>query len=343
MYAPYCQTGLGPALCPEFPLIAFRFAVPLLYLLRATISLLSKVTYTLGSLVMKKFGRYMLELFPLVGLIYRTVRDCRRLNVRKMKQTPYGFMMVGQIEHEDIFKGQFEALEIRVLKILLDHVKVFVDVGANVGLYTMLARQAGKRVIAFEPLDQNLRFLYKNLFQNGYADVEVYPVALSSQPGVATIYGASMMASLIEKWGEAAPSAQQTVAISSLDIILGDRFSDVPMLIKVDVEGHEYDVLMGSKKLLGTALAPIWLVEIGLGQHHPDNENVKFKETFNLFFKHGYKAYAIGDSISEMNQEDVERISLIRGRAAQINYLFTKDDLETYLRDMLTPMEAVAS
>jgi hypothetical protein len=71
-----------------------------------------------------------------------------------------------------------------------------------------------------------------------------------------------------------------------------------------------------------------------LGQHHPDKKNVKFKDTFNLFFRHGYKAYAIGHSVSALSQDDVEHLSLIRGRAEQINYLFTKYDLQKSLKTL---------
>ena len=276
---------------------------------------------------MKKMGRYILEVFPLLGLIYRTVRDHQRSQVKRMKKTPYGFLMAGQIEHESIFENKFEALELSVVGTLMSDTDVFIDVGANVGLFTMLAKKSGKEVIAFEPLDKNLHFLYRNLYQNGFTDIEVYPIALSRKPGVSIIYGASMMASLIENWGQATKSARQIVPLSSLDIILGDRFDKKSVLVKIDVEGHEYDVLLGAEKLLTKNARVSWLIEIGLGQHHPDNENVNFSKTFDLFFQRDYFVYAVGEVIKPLLREDVERLSSVRGRVEQINYLFTKKEL----------------
>ena len=78
---------------------------------------------------------------------------------------------------------------------------VFIDVGANIGFYSCLARSLGKQVIAIEPLLKNLNHLYSNLIDNTWKDVEVFPVGLSDHPGLAVLYGASSTgASLISNW-----------------------------------------------------------------------------------------------------------------------------------------------
>lgn len=284
---------------------------------------------------MKKYGRDLLETFPVVGVIYRAMRNYYRVKDSNMRKTPYGFFLVGQKEHDDIFNDQFENLEIRLINSLIEHVDIFIDIGANIGLFTMLARRAGKKVIAFEPLDQNLKFLYSNLYKNKFTDVEVYPIALSNEPGVATLYGASMMASMVENWGDAVKSARQIVAISTLDIILGGRLMESSAFVKIDVEGHEFEVLLGAKKILENSENTTWLIEVGLGEHHPDNQNIKFLDTFNIFLSRGYKVYAVGKSISLINNDDINHLSLMTGRAEQINYLFTKKELPISLLNEL--------
>jgi hypothetical protein len=76
--------------------------------------------------------------------------------------------------------GTFERVETETISRLLNDADVFVDVGANIGYYSLLALQRGKRVVAFEPQGHNLRAFYASLEANGWQDpVEVFPVALA--------------------------------------------------------------------------------------------------------------------------------------------------------------------
>src|SRR5437764_4921344 len=51
------------------------------------------------------------------------------------------------------------------------------EIGANVGLYTVLASKMAGRVIAVEPLSENLSYLEKHIRLNGISNVEVVPAA----------------------------------------------------------------------------------------------------------------------------------------------------------------------
>lgn len=77
--------------------------------------------------------------------------------------------------HAAMQSGQFEPEETAVVQQLLDDISDFVDVGANVGFYSCLARANGKQTVAIEPLTANLDYLYANLQANGWNDVEVIP------------------------------------------------------------------------------------------------------------------------------------------------------------------------
>jgi len=209
--------------------------------------------------------------------------------------TPLGFKFVSGFHpaYKLMREGKFEIEETALISRLLNQVDVFIDVGANLGYYTCLASQRGKQVVAFEPQEQNLRCLMRNLVANGYQEqVEVFPLALSGKPGLLTLYGASgPSASLIKGWAGYSSSYNQLIPVSTLDNVLGARFLDKQFFIKIDVEGAEYQVLEGAHAILSRAKKPVWLVEICLREFHPSGVNPDYKRIFDLFWENGYQAY----------------------------------------------------
>src|SRR5207249_12233043 len=136
-----------------------------------------------------------------------------------------------------------------------------------------------------------LDYFYANMAANGWKDIEVYPVGLSDRPGLGLLYGASGTgASLIRSWAGASQAFQRMVPLSTLDILLGERFKGKKLIIKIDVEGVEHQVLLGSSKIISMARRPTWLIEICLNEYHLDGLNPKYAVTFEIFWKHGYEA-----------------------------------------------------
>ncbi|MCU1227715.1 MAG: hypothetical protein JWO97_599 [Acidobacteria bacterium] len=249
----------------------------------------------------KRFAR---RRFPeALGAIH-SFRFARQLNARKMQQTPLGFRFVGHQAMED---GSFEPDETRLIGTFAAPGKVYVDVGANYGFFACLARQRGAHVVAIEPLPSNLEILYRNLAVNDWNDVEVVPLGLSTKPGVATIYGGGTAASLMQRWSGASETWKTTIALSTLDIVLSDRFADQELLIKIDVEGLELQVLQGAVRTLARDPAPTWLVEIVLTEHHPAGLNPAFRDVFDLFWSAGYTAFALGAEERVVTSDDVDR------------------------------------
>ncbi|BDG72713.1 FkbM family methyltransferase [Roseomonas fluvialis] len=118
-----------------------------------------------------------------------------------------------------------------------------VDVGANVGVYAVLAAgAAGAQVLALEPAAETLPDLRAMVALNGVLDrVEIRPVAASAAPGVlrfTTGRGTT---------NQAAPDGAAEVPVDTLDRLCADT---PPLLLKVDVEGAEPDVLAGAATLL---------------------------------------------------------------------------------------------
>jgi FkbM family methyltransferase len=124
---------------------------------------------------------------------------------------------------------------------------LFLDVGANVGVYSVMASGAvGASSIAIEPAPETVKKLRRNILMNGLsASVEILNVAVGQ--GVQTVRlttGGDTTNHVIAE-GEHANSCE--VPMVSLDFALAGR---VPDLIKIDVEGFELPILRGSSRIL---------------------------------------------------------------------------------------------
>lgn len=188
--------------------------------------------------------------------------------------------------HKEMVNGTFEPTETAMIKKLLESCSVFVDIGANIGYYSKIASDMGKYVIAIEPQQANVKKLYSHVNNN---NIEVYPIGLGESPKILNLYGtSSVSASVIPDWANELKAIKQTIPISTLDIILGERFKTSQMLIKVDVEGYEHQVLLGALKTLNRQIKAIWIIEICDKEFHPEGKNPYFKDTFDLMKRSGY-------------------------------------------------------
>jgi FkbM family methyltransferase len=221
--------------------------------------------------------------------------------------------------------GKFEPDETRIFVKLLDVTDAFVDIGANVGYYCCLALQQDKSVVAIEPQLQNLDCLYQNLTSNGWQDrAEVFPVALSSAPGLLSLYGASgPSASLLPHWAGYSSRFKQTVPTNTLDNLLAGRFAGGRLIIKIDVEGAEFQVLEGAFATIARQPKPIWLIEVCFREYHPSGVNPDLAKIFQLFWDNGYASYGADEKCSPVLPEDIKRWLATGVRDLQtFNYVF---------------------
>lgn len=250
------------------------------------------------------------------------------------ERTPEGFVFSGPARMRS---GSFEPGETAVIQYLLRDQPVFLDVGANVGFFVCLARQAGCHAVAVEPLADNLRLLYANLLNNGWTDVEVFPVAVGAAPGLVTLYGSGTAASLLTRWAGTSPVVRQTIALSTLDVVVGDRFGSRPLVIKVDVEGAECDVLEGAMRLVERTPRPAWVIEVCLTENHPSGVNPRFANVFNLFAAAGYEARAVDALARVVRQEDVARwVGTGRRDFGYVSYLFADPAVSAAVAEEVT-------
>ena len=149
---------------------------------------------------------------------------------------------------------------------------IFIDIGANVGIYSLTARNNFKQIIAIEPHPKNAKLL--NQYTKNYSHILTYQMAVSNFTGTANLYISPVHA--LHTLNEDQFSQKIIVKVTKLeDLLLNENKID---LIKVDVEGAEWEVLDGAKSIISKIKA--WIIEL---------HDMKHKRELDMFFrKFGY-------------------------------------------------------
>lgn len=191
-----------------------------------------------------------------------TVVDLERWNVRMFfSAEKKGF---GKFIYA--FRENYEP-ELAYLEEILSPGMIFVDAGANFGVYTLVASKlVGEtgRVLAFEPTAGSFATLRQNIDLNRSSNVRLFQVALAQKKGRAWLYhGWDPVGNSLGR-DPLAGSEGEEVQTESLDTVLKENGVDRVDVIKIDVEGAEELVLQGAIRCLTTQL-PIVIFEVNPG------------------------------------------------------------------------------
>lgn len=171
---------------------------------------------------------------------------------------------------------------------------VVVDVGANVGMAAFAAAAMGFKVLAFEPIVENIQKLCDGVYLNRVSSlVQLYHLAVSNSPGYITMHkvvGRLDNSAVSATGAKLAFKANKVVPITIKSVTLDSMLppSTHVVLLKIDVQGWEYNVLKGASKLLSRPFheAPYIVYE------EDDNllreSNSTSKEILRFLAKHGY-------------------------------------------------------
>jgi len=153
--------------------------------------------------------------------------------------------------------------ELIYLEKVLSSKSVFIDVGANLGIYTLVASrlvgQAG-RVIAVEPSFQSFPVLQENIVLNRLTNVLALSVALAEKTAKAWLYQGKDPGQNSLGKDPSCNGAVEEVFTQTLDSVLLDASIDKVDLIKMDVEGAEELVLRGANRVV-TSERPMIIFE----------------------------------------------------------------------------------
>lgn len=161
-----------------------------------------------------------------------------------------------------LYTAGFETASVKFVQQELRPGGVFFDVGANGGLYTLIAAQKvgpGGHVYAFEPGERELELLRQNISTNGLTNVTVIDRAVSNKCGVAE-FAISRDGAMNSLARNRHPGQQivcwKKVETTTLDGVVKEFGINNVDLVKVDVEGAEQLVLEGAQRLLSASEAP---------------------------------------------------------------------------------------
>ena len=145
----------------------------------------------------------------------------------------------------------------------------FFDVGANVGLYSWEVRKVCplRKILAFEPDPKNFKLLEITQKEANLQNLKICNTALSNQVGYVSFYQDTLTSATGCVAGNDEPWIEQYLNGSANEIRVKTKTLDsvalkdkTPSLIKIDVEGHEVEVLQGGRNTLNEA-KPLMIIE----------------------------------------------------------------------------------
>jgi len=216
--------------------------------------------------------------------------DGFRLYVR-----PHDFLVGTSIAANKVWEPHVTAQLRRVLK----PGGVFVDVGANIGYFAMLAASlVGKtgKVLAFEPNPDNCEQLSLSLRANGFANVELHACAVADREKTVTVYPDTSSSLSLVVGDHSVPdsmdavhlmhaSAARTVRVCTLDTAL----QAVPRVdvVKIDTDGYEPEILQGMHETI-RKYRPVLLTEFA-PRCYESRCGTTGEAYLEALFDHGYR------------------------------------------------------
>lgn len=167
--------------------------------------------------------------------------------------------------------GPFESGELAFASNFLRSGDVAMDVGANVGLFSVvMAAAVGERgrIFSFEPVPANVARLRCNLQRNDVRNTQVFPVALGDVDAQMRLHMSIDTAypSLHEVQLGLGDGTALSVQVRTLDNVWDEVGNPSVAFIKMDVEGAEINVLLGARRLLTNCRSTL-LVEANSAEH----------------------------------------------------------------------------
>ncbi len=231
--------------------------------------------------------------------------------------------------------GNYKPNEFMLLAKILHSGMIYIDVGANDGLYTLFAsRRVGSsgRVFALEPSSRELRRLKDNIQLNRIENVQVLQGAASDRNGLGSLRVAGFGHEGHNTLGDFAYDTEEqkveTVDLLTLDSLSSREALERVDMIKIDAEEAELAVLLGSQEILKTYRPVIQfeLLEAALSHQDTGREEVcaflrSFGYSFYIFGPLGRplpveRIEIDGTNVIAVHSEDKDIISLLARCAA---------------------------
>jgi FkbM family methyltransferase len=220
-----------------------------------------------------------------------------------------------------LYLDRFEQNELHFVRDYLHSGDTFIDAGANIGYYAIMASslvQDEGRIFSFEPTSESYNCLFRSLKHFHYTNIEAFNIALSDRAEQRNFLKMKDGHSAWNTLGK--PLLEGSYEITMVNCLTLDsilcRYSGHIDLIKVDVEGWEYRVLLGMEGILTEHRCDL-LIEFS--ESNTIKADSSTKDTFDFLTSHGYRCYEIDSHARTLKS------TANYSRSETINFLFTCD------------------
>jgi len=192
----------------------------------------------------------------------------------------------------NLYCGLMEFYDMGFLLHFLREEDLFVDIGANIGVYSVLASaEVGAKTFAFEPVPQTFSKLRTNLLLNELDQkVKAKQMGVGSSSGKLYFTKNNDTTNHVVDPEKADKEEVVEVEVTTLDAEIAEQY---PNLIKIDVEGFETEVLKGASNCLKNNSLKGIIIELnGSGEKFGYDESKIHEQLLDLGFKpFGYDPY----------------------------------------------------
>lgn len=169
----------------------------------------------------------------------------------------------------------------------------FLDVGGNIGMWSLTAAAGGYQTITIEPFVENYKRICKSVDKNSFHDrVNLLSIAATAAPAMFRLEvpdrnkGGTRVVVVEEDETLGTKDTIHGIPIDSLNLPL-----DRPVVMKLDVEGHELQVLLGAKNFLQKSYIVYAMMELRPKLH----QTPEWKQLFDVLVSKGLEPFRIDD------------------------------------------------
>jgi len=193
--------------------------------------------------------------------------------------------------------------EIFLLSRLVNKHGIFMDVGANIGNFTLALAQIAGLVVSFEPIPSTFLKLYENCRRNKIKNVKLIQCAVGDRNTTDAIFmsrESPHMKSSFSSYG-IGESNSIMVKVVNLDDFLPSMGLESVDLMKIDVEGAEFEVLKGARQLI-IRNKPEILCELHPSQLKDRGYSLRMMKDF--MHRLGYNVFSLERNLSRIELDD---------------------------------------
>jgi len=169
------------------------------------------------------------------------------------------------LEIDVVFNNYNEMRILKIIEIFALKGYDFIDAGANIGLHSLTAAQSNRtiEIYSFEPEPENYNDFIKNINLNGFYNIRPFKLGLGNK-------NENKYLNINEEWNKGKHSlkinfagTQKSIKIPLLKLnTFEDTIKNDSLVIKIDVEGYEYEVIEGARSIIDKTSNIVLIIEL---------------------------------------------------------------------------------